>query len=185
VIAGAWLCMGGHLTDLKNIADCQEWRKQRLKKICMHDRKLGHLFTQQVVKSHFPNLNEMMSMRNPEVFYRVHFYCLCMTLQSSFRLNWRLWTCTAFLFILCESFFELACFNLFYESSIKEKIIFKSDLYDLNLFHFKVRVLISWRIYWQKAVNFNKHLRTFYLCWILRYNKANRKQNNVNWLYIC
>jgi hypothetical protein len=44
-----------------------------------------------------------------------------MTLQSSFRLNWRPWTCTAFIFILCESFFELACFNFFYESSIKEK----------------------------------------------------------------
>jgi hypothetical protein len=42
-----------------------------------------------------------------------------------------------------------------------EQIIFMSDLYDLNLFHFKVWV-ISWRVYRQKAINFTEHLKTFY-----------------------
>ena len=34
MIAGAWLWfMGGPPTDLKNMADCQEWKGQRFKKI--------------------------------------------------------------------------------------------------------------------------------------------------------
>jgi hypothetical protein len=37
---------------------------------------------------------------------------------------------------VCESFFELTCFNFFIKAHAK------SDPYDLNLFHFKVRVLI-------------------------------------------
>ncbi len=39
MIAGAWLWfMGGPPTDLKNMADCQEWKGQRFKKnICKKD----------------------------------------------------------------------------------------------------------------------------------------------------
>jgi hypothetical protein len=38
---------------------------------------------------------------------------------------------------VCElSFFELTCFNFFIKAHAK------SDLYDFNLFHFNVRVLI-------------------------------------------
>jgi hypothetical protein len=68
--------------------------------------------------------------------FAVQFYLKALNLMYSFE----------FLFILCESLFELTCFN-FIISSKKEKIIFNSDLYDLNLFHFKVRVFkISWRV---------------------------------------
>jgi hypothetical protein len=42
MIVGAWLCMGGHLTDLKNIAEVKEAKMKKN----MHDRKLGDLFTQ-------------------------------------------------------------------------------------------------------------------------------------------
>ena len=50
----------------------------------------------------------------------------------------------------------------------KKQIISISVLYELNLFNFKVRV-ISWSSSWevykyrQKAVNFNSHLKTFYV----------------------
>jgi hypothetical protein len=100
-------------------------------------------------------------MKNPEVFYTVRLFLLFMYVFAVQFSPEGLEHSTAFLFIPCESFFELACFNFFYKSSKKEKIIFKSDLYDLNLFHFKVRVLISWRVYRQKVVNFNKQFKTF------------------------
>jgi hypothetical protein len=109
-------------------------------------------------KSPFSNFKETISMRNPEVqgkfVFTVYVWFCCPVLA------WRPWTCTAFLFIICESFFELTCFN-FIKAQKKEKIIFKTHLYNLNLFHSKVRV-ISRRVYRQKPVIFNEHLKTFY-----------------------
>jgi hypothetical protein len=43
-----------------------------------------------------------------------------------------------------------------------------SDLYDLYLFHFKVR-RISLSVYRQKAVNFNEHLKSFTKRFVLNF----------------
>ena len=50
--------IGGHLTDLINMADCQEWNWQRFKK--KHVRKLKYCFTQydESIFSTFVNLND-------------------------------------------------------------------------------------------------------------------------------
>ena len=62
--------MGGHLTDLINMADCQEWKGQRFKK--KHVRKLKYCFTQYDGKlfSNLVHLNDknLFNMRNGEVY---------------------------------------------------------------------------------------------------------------------
>jgi hypothetical protein len=69
----------------------------------------------------------------------------------------------SFLCIVCERFLVKLTF-------VEKQIIFITVLYELNLFHFKVRVISwnsSWRVYKhrhrQKAVGFNSHLKPFYV----------------------
>ena len=98
----------------------------------------------------------------------------------------------SFLCIVCESFLVKLTFVEVHDKKESKSFIFIGVLYELNLFHFKVRV-ISWSSSWevykyrQKAANFNSHLKTFFVEFRFEFyikNKAHRNQNNIPSLYI-